>query len=91
MITFVDILVWSSVGLSFTVCEWLTRGRSLEEPARGSVEEGAPDGVLAQLEGMAPAWTALSGDGGLFITTRKEDSAERIRFFFCRLNILMLA
>jgi hypothetical protein len=87
-------IFWSGrfLGLSFTVCEWSTIGRNLEEPARGFVELGASDGVLAQLEGMAtPTWTALSGDGRRFLRTRKkEESAERIRLFFCRFDVLML-
>jgi hypothetical protein len=47
------------------------------------------DGPGARLEGMAtPVLTTLSSDRVGFLKTRnEEESAERIRFFFCRFDI----
>ena len=70
------------MGLSFTAS---IRGGSLEEPAIGSGEIGAPDGMPAILEGMAtPGWTALLGDGGRFLGVRNGDeSTDKKLGFFC--------
>jgi len=69
------------LGLSSTV---LIRGRSLEEPAIGSGESGAPDDMPALLEGMATGWAALLGDGERFLEARNGDeSTDKKLGFFC--------
>jgi hypothetical protein len=77
-------IFWSCrwLGLSSMVRERSTRGRILEEPVR---EVGAPDDVLAMLEGDTPAWTALSGDDGRL--WNKEEGFWR---FFCRWRVILL-
>jgi hypothetical protein len=63
---------WS--GLSFTVCEWLIRGRNLEGSARCS----------ALVDGIATlAWAALLGGGGRPFRTRNGESSTEGKPRFC--------
>jgi hypothetical protein len=72
---------------SFTVCESSPRGRSLEEPARGSGGMEISDDRLTTL-----AWTPSLGDGERLLRARNgRNSDERKPCFFCRrLDIMVV-